>query len=42
MESDIKHPAKTEQVESELKPYESPELTIYGKVETETGGSGPV
>ena len=42
MESENKRPVKTEHGESELKPYETPELTVYGKVETETNGAPPV
>ena len=37
MESEVKHPVEeVKHSEGEPKPYETPELTIYGKVETET------
>jgi hypothetical protein len=46
MESDVKHAVEqeTEHGYGELKPYETPELTVYGKVENETcqvPASGP-
>ena len=45
MESEVKHAVEqSDHGEGEPKPYETPELTVYGKVETETGGplpSGP-
>lgn len=39
MDSESKHTVeRTECGEGELKPYQTPELTVYGKVEDETGG----